>query len=305
LLDNIKIFFCKEICDILKSLDKNFFLSLEEIRLRVNKPIVFKNQTGLWTVNNKFILSKNILSGYLVTQKNLSESLELMTNYSPYAFENEISNGFISLTGGHRVGLSGEVIIENKNIRFIKNISSINFRIAHEIKNCACEIINFIAQKKIYNTIIISGPGTGKTTMLRDVIRLLAQEHNISIIDERSELAGCHNGIAQNDLGILSDILDRCPKTYGMNLMLRTMSPEIIAVDEIGTREDANAILNIFHSGVKIICTAHGESLEDIKSRNNLSELIQTKIFERYIILDNISRGKIKNIFDKNFLCLL
>ena len=148
------------------------------------------------------------------------------------------------------------------------------------------------------NTIIISPPGCGKTTLLRDMIRILSQHYTISVIDERSEIGSCYLGEIQNDLGVRTDILDACPKTDGMLMALRTLSPQIIAVDEIRTLEDAAAIKNITNSGVKIICTLHGKNLTDIKNREFIKAMVNEKIFERYIFLQNI--GEISNIYDEN-----
>ena len=296
----IENFLCAQIRSLLeKSIDTNFFNSIKEIRMRCEKPIIIKNNCE-WTVTNNFTLTKKILDGYIITKKNLSDTFELITNYSPYAFENEIKNGFITISGGHRIGFSGETIIENEKIKTVRNINSLNFRIAHEIKNCALPIIKFIRYPHIMNTIIISPPGCGKTTILRDTIRLLSDEFTISVIDERSEIGGCYMGIAQNDLGMHTDILDCCPKSQGMIMMLRTMSPQIIAVDEIGSIDDIKAILNIISCGVKIICTIHGKDLDDIKNKDEIKPILFKKVFERYIILDENQIGKIKNIYDQN-----
>lgn len=295
---------CSEIRDMFqKSLTNNFFREIEEIRMRIGKPLIIKNNKCEWTIS-KNLLTKDILTGYIVTKKDLMETIELITNYSPYAFENEIKSGFITINGGHRIGLAGEIVIENSKVKTIRNINSINFRIAHEIKNCSVSIIKYIS-KPITNTIIISPPGCGKTTLLRDIIRNLSLHYTISVVDERSEIGGNYLGTPQNDLGIHTDILDKCPKTEGMLILLRSMSPEIIAVDEIGTIDDANSILNITNSGVKIICTLHGENLDDIKNRTFIKTLVNQKIFKRYIFLDNNERGKIKNVYDENLKRIL
>lgn len=312
-------FFCPKIRFMLKkALSDEFFKNMTEIRLRITKPIIIKQQKSEFTINNNDnnnALTKNISDGYIVSKRDLDETFELITNYSPYAFQNEIKNGFITVTGGHRVGLCGETVIQDNKIKTIKNICSINFRVAHQIKNCAQSIIKFITKpvvsgvldsdkkksSNILNTIIISPPNCGKTTILRDLIRILSDtECTISVIDERSELGGCYMGVPQNDLGMRVDILDGCPKAMGMITALRSMSPEIIAVDEIGSIDDALAILNISACGVKIICTAHGNDLEQIKNRDAIKILMSKKIFERYIFLDENNIGTIKNIYDYN-----
>lgn len=297
----IENFLCQDIKILFeKSVSDNFFNNIYEIRMRALKPIIIKNMNNEWTISNNFILTNKLSSGYIITKKNLADTIELVTNYSPYAFENDIKNGFITINGGHRIGFCGETVIENGKIKTIRNINALNFRIAHEIKNCSLPIIKFLSQPHLMNTVIISPPGCGKTTLLRDLIRVLSDKYTISVIDERSEIGGNYMGIAQNDLGIHTDILDNCPKTEGMLMMLRTMSPQIIAVDEIGTIDDAIAILNIISCGVKILCTAHGKNLDDIKNRDAIKMLISKKIIERYIILDSKTTGKVKNIYDEN-----
>lgn len=299
LREALENFLCPDVKTLFqKSISDTFFENICEIRMRIAKPIIIKNLNREWTITNNFTLTDKINSGYIVTPKNLSDTFEIITNYSPYAFENQIKNGFITISGGHRIGFCGEAIIENDKIKSIRNINSLNFRIAHQIKNCARPIIKFLCQPHLMNTMIISPPGCGKTTLLRDIIRILSDKYTISLVDERSEISGSYMGIAQNDLGIHTDILDNCPKTQGMLMMLRTMSPQIIAVDEIGTVAEANAILNIIACGVKIFCTAHGKDLDDIKNRDAIKILMAKKIIERYVILEAV--GKIKNIYDKD-----
>ena len=188
----------------------------------------------------------------------------------------------------------------------MKYISFINIRLSHQIKGCADPVMPYIRQgSEIYHTLIISPPRRGKTTLLRDVIRQLSDGDRVyrgmtvGVVDERSEIGACYMGIPQNELGIRTDILDCCPKVQGMLMLIRTMSPQVIAVDEIGSREDMEAMIHVMNCGCKLIATVHGSSIEDIRSKPILRKLLQERIFERYIVMNSQEQiGKIAEIFD-------
>lgn len=218
----------------------------------------------------------------------------MIFDYSQYAYSEEIKHGYVTTEEGNRIGFGGEIILENKNIRTVKNISFLCIRIQHEIKGCAEKIIQYIRNGySIYNTLILSPPGGGKTTLLRDTIRILSNLNmQVCIIDERSEIAACYNGIPKNDIGIMTDVIDSCPKAAGIDMAIRSLSPSIIAVDELGGNEDTEAVVNAIYSGVKVIATMHGDSI------NNRCKNI---LFERYILLEGgKNTGQIKHIYDRN-----
>ncbi|GMQ64129.1 stage III sporulation protein AA [Vallitalea maricola] len=288
------------------SLKKEQLDLLQEIRLRVNKPLIIRIDNKEYFLNQDQLVTSS-KRAYIITEKDLKDTMEFISNYSLYAFEDELRNGYITVDGGHRVGLAGKVVVENNRVKTIKNITCINIRISHEIKGCANKVIPYIFQENtIYHTLIISPPRCGKTTLLRDIVRQLSDgvSNNtgitIGVVDERSEIGGCYRGIPQNDVGIRTDILDGCPKTEGMLMLIRSMSPEVIAVDEIGSSEDIEAIDFVINAGCKMICTVHGSSLIEVKNKPILEKLIDKNIIERFIVLESKNGvGDVKKIYDK------
>ena len=240
---------------------------LYEIRLRAGRPMFLIYDGG------ECFLRTRGREPYLVTREDLKETLEYVSGYSLYAYEDELRQGYMSVQGGHRVGVTGKVILDGDRIRGMKYISCINLRLAHEIQGCADPVMEHIRKENwTAHTLLISPPRCGKTTLLRDMIRQLSNGSGkipgvtVGVVDERSELAGCYQGIPQNDLGIRTDVLDGCPKAHGMQMLIRSMSPSVVAVDELGREEDFKAVESVIYSGCKLIATAHGASLEEIFS---------------------------------------
>ena len=284
------------------------FDKLQEIRLRIGKPLI------IIANNIEWVMSK------VIEKEEFAETLEYISNYSLYAFENELKQGFITIEGGHRVGVTGQVCIENGEVKSFKNISSMNIRVSHEILDCADIIFPYITQnREILNTLIISPPKCGKTTLLRDLIRQVSDGNRhvkgciVGVVDERSELGGCYLGIPQNHLGIRTDILDACPKSKGMMMLVRSMSPSVIAVDELGGSEDIHAMEYAMNCGCKMLATVHGSSMEELRKKPLFEALIKLHRFDRYVVLGGQKRiGQIAGIYDdrgsllyqENSLCL-
>lgn len=306
--DNICKFISKDISMDLLKISRKYKKDIEEIRLRNNSPLnIYMNGNNYFVYKDGKISNKN--KGALIIKDDyIKNTFRLITNHSIYAFNEEIKNGFITINGGHRVGISGKVIYGNNGIENITNISSLNFRIAREKKGISDFIIPYILNKNgdFYNTLIISPPQCGKTTLLRDLIRNLSdgkssrfEGFKIGLIDERSEIAGIYRGIPQNDIGLRTDVLDGCLKHHGIMMFIRSMSPEIIAVDEIGGIQDINSIDEGLRAGINFIATIHGRDIDEVKSKINLQRLIKEKIFKRYIVLDRSKGvGTIKEIID-------
>lgn len=267
---------------------------VQEIRIRAGCPIFVR-------VNGREVR----LNGY-ADSRLIRELMELFANHSLYAYEEEIRQGFLTIEGGHRVGISGKVVLDGERLRTIKDISGLNIRLAHEWKGCADGVLPWLYQDgEIQNTMFISPPGGGKTTILREVIRRISDGNPygkgmaVSVVDERSEIGACLRGIPQCDLGQRTDIMDGCPKALGMTMMIRSMGPEVLAVDEIGTREDLRALRDAMRSGVKILVTVHGDSLEDVQKKPVLRDMVEERMFVRYVVLGRRSHpGTIVGVYD-------
>ena len=299
-------YICLELSHSLGAIDNEYKKSIEEIRLRVGMPLNVYLKGEDYFVHSNGSLNKNERDGILVQSKHIHKTFQLINSYSIYAFQEEIRNGFITLKGGHRVGVGGKVLYGSNGIEIIKNISSLNIRIAREKIGVSNNLLPYILDfhNSIYNTLIISPPQCGKTTLLRDIIRNLSngdfpkrKGFKIGVIDERSELSGMYNGIPQHNIGIRTDVLDGCSKKDGTEILIRAMSPEIIAMDEIGGKGDVEAIHDSLKAGIRLIATVHGNSLEDLLSKISLRILIEERVFDRYIFLDNsMGVGTIKEI---------
>lgn len=281
--------------DLVQALNNVNFDKLEEIRIRAGRPVILK--IGL----NEIVLK------YIAKTEDILNMLQFFCNNSIYTYQNQISKGFITLPGGNRVGISGSVVIKDGKVTNINNIYSLNIRIARQIKDSSNNIISHVlntAENSIYNTLIVSPPGMGKTTILKDLARRISTgipEINfkgiaVTIIDERNEIAAMYKGIPQNDIGIRTDVLDNIPKPVGIKMAVRTLSPKVIVADEIGSKNDSEAIIYAVCSGVKGVFTAHGRSLNDLKINPELNALINSGVFEKIIFLDEVNKGYIKSV---------
>lgn len=278
-MQEIFLYFPFKAREELSKFDSN---SLEEIRIRNNRTIFLK------------IGQDEVRTGYTIHTEEILEILQKICDNSIYTYQNQICNGYITIKGGHRIGITGNVVIKDGQVTNISHIYSLNFRIARQVLDCSKYVLPYVINKNsIFNTILVSPPGRGKTTILRDLVRKLSngitEYHfkgiNVAVADERGEIAAMYKGVPQNDIGERTDVLDNIPKALGMKMLVRSMNPKVIVADEIGTKEDVEAIKYAICSGVKGIFTAHGDSIDDIIQNPILSELYRENLFERIIFI--------------------
>lgn len=282
-MESINNFLSKSIIDTINS--SLFSLDdIEEIRIRAEQPLIIRTSLD------------EIVTEYIVTTEDILTSLERICENSVYTYQNQICGGFITVTGGHRVGITGNAVMEEGRILNINYISSLNFRIARQVIDCSRPLLNYIIDydnNTVKNTLIVSPPGAGKTTILRDLVRNISNGFNgfrglnVGLVDERGEIAAMYKGVAQNDIGIRTDVIDNVPKVIGMRLLIRSMAPQVIVADEIGGEDETETINYAVCSGVSGIFTAHGNSFNDLLLNSTLNDLVKLNVIQRIVFLEN------------------
>lgn len=293
----------------IKNISRND-INIEEIRLRSQKPLILNaNNRDYFYNQNLNKLDTKMDNPYIVTKEDIEQTFQIICKYSIHSFMDDIKKGFITLRGGHRVGLVGKAIVEDGQVKNMKHISSLNIRVSREIIGCSNNILSHIIRgdNQVNNTLIISPPQCGKTTLIRDIVRNLSNGNRdygfkgikVALIDERNEISGSYLGVPQMDVGIRTDIIETCPKDLGIMMLLRSMSPNLIVTDEIGNIDEIKALYTALNGGVNLITTVHGDSIEDIKSRKELSKLLDKDLFKKVIILSaKKGPGTVEKIYD-------
>ncbi len=264
-----------------------------EIRIRNRLPLIVGTQKGSFAVLPDGRLSPAVGGAYIVENSDIQRIFRAICENSVYAFSEDIRQGFVTIRGGHRVGITGRASVYDGGIETFREISSLNIRIAREVIGAANDVVDkVLLPDRIKNTLIVAPPMGGKTTVLRDLTRQISDKGiKCGIVDERGEIASIFRGVPQNNVGVQTDVIENVPKSQGMVMLLRTMSPQLIVTDEIATKEDCDAILQCFGTGVAVVASTHGESAEEIINRNFLKPLLGNMGFQQIIVLSKEGRG--------------
>lgn len=272
---------------------------IQEIRLRVLRPLYVK------TNKNRYFITDG-QEDWIVTNRHIKDAVERLGGYSLYAFEEELKQGYLTVSGGHRVGFCGRAILEDGKVKTLRQVSSLNIRIAGEVKGCGEQWIPYLFENNsLCHTLIVSPPGCGKTTLLRDIIRCLShgingiERYNVGVVDERGEIAAMKDGVPQMDIGPCTDVQENCPKAEGMLFLLRSMTPDIIAVDELGKEADFIGVEELLHAGVTLISTVHGNDMEGLLKNAKMKKMTGKMENGRILFLSKrYGTGTVEEIWD-------
>jgi stage III sporulation protein AA len=271
----------------------------EEIRVRDGRPLEIVAAGDYTFVDREGCPTLRSEAAFRPTRDDCLKLLDRITNHSVYTMEEQLRRGYITVQGGHRIGLVGRAALERGSIRTLQQIGGFNVRIAREVKGCASMLLPQLwdaEARRLHHTLIVSPPQRGKTTLLRDAARLVStggwaggdrrdRARKVGIVDERSEIAASLDGRPTFDVGPRTDVLDACPKAEGMMLLIRALSPEVLVVDELGRPEDAEAVMEALHAGIVVIATAHGRDADEVRRRPSLAALFEARVFSRIVTL--------------------
>ena len=285
----------------LRQQPKELLRSATELRVRVGRGCTLSCGDGNYVVG-----------GIDVKPEDMEKILNKICRGAVYQFENQIENGYIPLPGGHRVGICGTYTKNEQGLVRLRNISSMNFRICRDIVGGA-ELIfpKLLCDGKFCSTLIVSEPCGGKTTLLTDLVRVLSKNgYRTAVVDERGEIASAFQGIAQKELGALADVLDGYPKPYGMMIALRTLSPQVLVCDEIGTADETEKMLEAMNAGVPVLATAHAKDEDELFNRPQIRQLLDVGAISKVVLLKGAKApGKIRKVLtvnqydDEDFWC--
>lgn len=269
---------------------------LTEVRLRVGRAICLR-----------YGLEEIYITDYVVTGADLEQIVSALCHQSRYAMERELRAGYITIRGGHRVGLAGQAVVVDGKVRLLKEISSVAIRIAREVTGAADGLLPYVyCDGQVVSTLIVAPPYAGKTTVLRDLVRQLSdgsEKHRgvqVAIADERSEIAGMDNGRMRLSVGVRTDVIDGASKAEAMMMLIRAMSPAVIATDELGRKEDFMAVEEAVHAGIAVIATLHGRNWQDVVHRMGRTRDAVLSLFGRVVFLTNQPRmGTIREVVSR------
>jgi stage III sporulation protein AA len=297
---------------LLLKMPTSLFNELEEIRIREGRPLEVNAAGRHYFLTSSGEITRNPILAFKPGKQDGNTLLDLITNHSLYTMEEELRRGFITIAGGHRIGLAGRTVLSSGRVEHLRDISGFNVRIAREVQGIADQVLPQLLdfkQQSVHHTLILSPPQQGKTTLIRDLARQISNGTwghpeakwsglKVAVIDERSEIAGSKRGVPSFDVGARTDVMDGCPKAEGIMMMIRSMSPDVIIVDEIGRSEDAEALAEALHAGVRVIATAHGSNVAEMASRPALSQLFNPPFFQIYTVLNRTEKGLAFRLWD-------
>lgn len=272
---------------------------INEIRLRNGRYLTVSVLANEFYITGKGKMSDNSCNAVLITAEDIDYTYKTALRNTIYSFKREISQGYIITEGGNRVGFCGTAVLDEygKN-ETLKNISSISIRIAREAIGSSNELIDKLhLNEELKNVLILGPPSSGKTTLLRDLCRQIGNEKRISLIDEKNEISASFKAASQNDIGNFTDVFDSYSKYYGILSAVKIMSPQLIICDEIGTKDDLEALDYAINSGVNIIATMHSNDIDDAYKKPYMKNLFSRNAFDYIVVLGtNESLGKIVTI---------
>lgn len=297
---------------ILMCMPERIICELEEVRVREARPLEVGVTGGFYFVTREGATSDNPAAAYHPSREDSLQLLDYITNHSLYTVEEELRRGFITVPGGHRIGIAGRTLLTQGQVSHLRDITGFNLRIAREVLCIADSIIPQMldfSNQTIHNTLVVSPPQHGKTTLLRDMVRTVSSGNwnhpqarwkalKVGVVDERSEIAGCIKGVPSYDLGYRTDVMDGCPKAEGLMMFIRSMSPDVLVVDEFGREEDFAAMREAIHAGVRMIASAHGADIEDVLRRPGMASLLNEGGFVRIVVLKRNARQWQRKIYD-------